>query len=118
MLNTLFKPFFPGKKKPPEPAVRQSEPADDLRGPIEACRARVALKPDSADAWLALAKALHGAGEEREAAAAYHKALDRGAPAPSVHLQLGVLHAALFEYESAIEHLEKAMAALFMASRE
>src|ERR1700704_6237122 len=90
VLNPLFKPFFPGKKKPPEPAVRQSEPADDLRVPIEACRARVALEPDSADAGLALAKALHRAGEEREAAAAYLKALDRGAPAPGVHLQLGV----------------------------
>jgi tetratricopeptide (TPR) repeat protein len=107
VLNTLFKSFFPGKKKPAEPSVRQSEPADDLRGPIEACRARVALEPDSADAWLALAKALHRAGEEREAAAAYLKALDRGAPAPGVHLQIGVLYAALFEHESAIKHLEK-----------
>jgi tetratricopeptide (TPR) repeat protein len=107
VLNTLFKPFFSGKKKPAEPAVRSSEPADDLRGPIEACRARVALEPDSADAWLALAKALHRAGEEREAAAAYLKALDRGAPAPGVHLQIGVLYAALFEHESAIKHLEK-----------
>jgi tetratricopeptide (TPR) repeat protein len=107
VLNTLFKPFFPGKKKPPEPAVRPSEPADDLRSPIEACRARVALEPHSADAWLALAKALHRAGEEREAAAAYHNALDRGAPASGIHLQLGVLYAALSEHASAIEHLEK-----------
>jgi len=78
-----------------------------LRGPVEACRARVTLEPSSADAWLAFAKALQRAGEGREAVAAYRKALDRGAPAPGVHLQLGVLHAALFEYESAIEHLEK-----------
>jgi len=110
VLNALFKSFFPGKAKSPEPALRQAESSDALRAPVEACRARVALEPDSADAWLAFARALQRAGEEREAAAAYRKALDRGAPAPGVHLQLGVLHAALFEYESAIEHLEKNIA--------
>ena len=83
MLKTLFKSLFQGERK---------------------------AEPKSGEAWFAQAKALQSAGEQREAVAAYREALARGAPAPDVHLQLGVLHAALFEQDSAIRHLEQAIA--------
>jgi hypothetical protein len=58
---------------------------------------------------LALAKDLQKKGEPRPAMAAYREALDHGAPAAPIHLQLGVLHAGLSEHEHAIGHLEKAL---------
>ncbi len=61
-------------------------------------------------AQLARARALQNAGEQRAAVSAYNAALGLGAPAAEVHLQLGVLHHALFEYETAIAHLEKVIA--------
>jgi len=56
------------------------------------------------------ARALQNAGELRQALAACREALDRGAPASEAHFQLGVLHAGLAEHQSAVEHLEKAIA--------
>src|SRR5213079_2213643 len=58
---------------------------------------------------LALARDLQKKGEPRAAMAAYREALDRGASAAPIHLQLGVLHAGLSEHEQAIGHLEKAL---------
>ena len=84
MLKALFKSLFSARTEAPE--------------------------PKSGEAWLARAKTLQRAGEQREAVAAYREALARGARAPDVHLQLGVLHAALFEQDSAVRHLEQAIA--------
>ena len=67
-------------------------------------------EPKSADALLARAKELQRAGEQRAAVEAYTQALASGAQAADVHLQLGALHAALFEHESAVSHLERANA--------
>jgi tetratricopeptide (TPR) repeat protein len=83
MLKTLLKSFFAGEDK---------------------------AAPESAETWLARARELQTAGEQREAVAAYHKALASGARAPDVHLQLGVLHATLSEHDSAIRHLEESIA--------
>ena len=110
MLRILFQSLFPGRRESLEQAARSAEAADELRGVVEARRALVKLNPRAPDARLALAKALHKAGEEREAIAAYHEALERGAPAGGVHLQLGVLHMTLAEYPRAEEHLKKVLA--------
>ena len=64
----------------------------------------------SAEALLARARELHRAGEQRAAIDAYTQALAGGAPAADVHLQLGVVHAALFEHDIALSHLEQAIA--------
>ena len=61
--------------------------------------------------WLAQAKTAQAAGELPAAVNAYRKALEAGAPAGDVHLQLGVLHTTLNEHPQAIEHLEAAIAA-------
>jgi len=111
MLKILFQSLFSGRRESLEQAARSAEAADDLRGAVEARRALVKLDPRAPDVWLALAKALHKAGEEREAIAAYHEALQRGAPAGGVHLQLGVLHMTLAEYPRAEEHFKKVLAA-------
>jgi tetratricopeptide (TPR) repeat protein len=110
VLKTLFKSFFSRQGETRESAVAPAASGDEPRLALEALRARVGREPGSGDAWLALARALQRVGEQREALAAYGKALACGARAPEVHLQLGVLHAALFEYENAIGHLEKAIA--------
>ena len=110
MLKTLFQSLFPGRRESLEQAARSAEAADDLRGAVEARRALVRLDRDAHDAWLSLAKALHKAGEEREAISAYHEALKRGAPAGGVHLQLGVLHVTLAEHPRAEEHFRKVLA--------
>jgi len=64
----------------------------------------------TADEWLADAREKQGAGELRAAVAAYRMALERGAQDPDLHLQLGVLHASLAEYEPAIDALNTAIA--------
>jgi tetratricopeptide (TPR) repeat protein len=82
-----------------------------LKGLLKSFFSREApAAPPSGEALLARAKELHRAGEQRAAVEAYTQALAGGAPAADVHLQLGVLHAALFEHESAISHLEQAIA--------
>src|SRR5436190_11739711 len=65
---------------------------------------------ETADVQLGRARELQNAGEPRAAIDANHAALGLGAPAADVHLQLGVLHHSLFEYEIAIAHLEKVIA--------
>jgi len=77
---------------------------------IEARKALAESDPKNVTAHLALARALQRAGEQRAAVTAYTKALDLGAAPREIHLQLGVLHHALFEYESAIAHLERVIA--------
>ena len=62
------------------------------------------------DAWLAHARERRKAGEPREAIAIYRKALEGGAPAAQTHLQLGVLHAELREYDAAIGELRASLA--------
>ena len=69
---------------------------------------RGAKRDGHAAGALALAKDLQKKGEPHAAIAAYREALEHGAPAAPIHLQLGVLHASLSEQEHAIEHLEKA----------
>src|SRR5688572_7698175 len=64
----------------------------------------------TAQAQLGRARELQNAGEPRAAIDACHAALGLGAPAAEVHLQLGVLHHTLSEYEIAIAHLEKVVA--------
>jgi len=80
-----------------------------LRNPFKSLFSRHGKASEQALAALALAKDLQRKGEPREAIAAYRQALDGGAPAADIHLQLGVLHAGLSEHEGAIEHLEKAI---------
>src|SRR5437764_9553783 len=113
MLKSLFRSAAAKtqeKKRALEAAARGAEAVGDLRGCITQHRALVALEPQEAAAWLALAQALRKAGELRDAVAAYATALERGAPAVDVHLQLGVLHAQLGEHAVAMRELEAAAA--------
>lgn len=61
------------------------------------------------NAPLAQARALQKSGEHRAAIGAYHEALRSGAPAAEVHLQLGVVHAALGEHAQATHHLQQVL---------
>src|SRR2546426_2686069 len=76
---------------------------------LQSLFSRGAKRNEHAAGALALAKGLQKKGEPHAAMAAYREALDHGAPAGPIHLQLGVLHASLSEHEHAIEHLEKAL---------
>jgi len=96
------------KKQALEAAARAAETAGDLRALIAQRRALAELEPREATAWLGLAQALRQAGEPRDAIAAYGKALEHGAPAADLHLQLGVLHAQLGEHAPAVRELETA----------
>jgi hypothetical protein len=63
-----------------------------------------------AAARLEEARALQRAGEPRAAIAAYAKAMELGAPAVDVNLQLGVLHNELGERDAAASHLQRVLA--------
>src|SRR6267143_1162626 len=76
---------------------------------LQSLFSRGAKRDERAAGALALAKDLQKKGEPHAAMAAYREALDHGASAAPIHLQLGVLHASLSEHERAIEHLEKAL---------
>lgn len=110
MLRNLFATLAGNGRSALERALRDAEAAGDARATALAARALVQRAPRSLPGWLALAKALHQTETHREAAAAYRKALELGAPPPLVHKQLGVLHAALGEHTAAIEHLGRAVA--------
>ena len=63
-----------------------------------------------AAARLEEAKALQRAGEPRAAITAYTRAMELGAPAVDVNLQLGVLHSELGERDAAASHLQRVLA--------
>jgi Tfp pilus assembly protein PilF len=109
VLKSLFASLAGDTPDALERALRDAESAGDARAIVAAARALLQRAPRSLAGWLALAKALHSSEEHREAAAAFRKALDLGAPPALVHKQLGVLHAALGEHAPAIEHLAYAV---------
>jgi tetratricopeptide (TPR) repeat protein len=109
VLRNLFASLVGDSRDALERTLRDAESARDAPAIAAAAHALLARAPRSLAAWLALAKALHGSEEHREAAAAYRKALELGAPPPLVHKQLGVLHAAIGEHAPAIEHLTRAV---------
>ena len=109
MLKTLFGSSA-ARRESLESAARAAETQGDFRGAAAARRELAQCEPRSAEAWLALAGALKKAEEPRDAIAAYRKALQCGASAGKVHLQLGVLHMTLADYALAQEHFEKVSA--------
>src|SRR5689334_6240153 len=65
---------------------------------------------EALDDALGRARALHKAGEPRQALSAYQSALERGAPEHEVRLQMGVLYSSLGEHGRAIEQVERVVA--------
>lgn len=106
MLKNLFGSGAASKESL-ESAARAAESQGDFRAATAARRGLAEREPRSADAWLALAGASRKAGEPRDSIAAYRKALECGASAGNVHLQLGVLHMTLADYALAQEHFQK-----------
>ena len=90
-----------------ESAARAAESEGDFGRAAAARRELADREPRSAEAWLSLAGVLKKADEPRDSIAAYRKALECGASAGKVHLQLGVLHMTIGDYPLAQEHFEK-----------
>jgi tetratricopeptide (TPR) repeat protein len=109
VLKNLFSALAGDTRHALEQALRDAQSSGDARAVVAAARALLARAPRALPGWLALAKALHKAEEHREAAAAYRKTLELGAPPAPAHKQLGVLHAAMGEHAPAIEHLGHAV---------
>jgi cytochrome c-type biogenesis protein CcmH/NrfG len=99
------------RRRPLQEEAHAAQSSGDLPAELRARRALAELDPSSPAAQTALAQALQRAGEEREAIAAYRKALANGAPGPSVRFQLGALHMSLAEYELAREHFDEVLVA-------
>jgi tetratricopeptide (TPR) repeat protein len=111
VLKSLF-----GDKRAPRRESLQSEAraarsAGDPAAELRALRALAELEPASSQAQSALGEALERSGEQREAIAAYSRALAAGAPPAAVHFRLGALHHALSEYEAARGHFDRVLAA-------
>ena len=90
--------------------ARGARSRGDSAAELRALRALADLDPGSPDAQAALGRALEGAGEPREAVAAYRKAIAGGAGV-GVRFQLGALHFALSEYDAAREQFDGVLAA-------
>jgi Flp pilus assembly protein TadD len=108
MIKTLFKNLFGSDSGHASDAQagleRQMAAADageDAQASIAVRRELLKLQPGRSDLWVSLAEIQRWAGDLREAASSYQRALSAGAPAVQVLLQLGAVHAEFEDFASA-----------------